>query len=174
MVFLKPSMIKVGFFLVAGSLPQVQRTTQKAERLQAEEVIPSSLPEKRSDIWQPQLAWSLAAKNRRAMCRWLHEPPKEKGSKTGQRWVSGQTGLQLKESSQVAAAAHNKKNASACKWKSSSILRNLIKDLKPDWIGGLISNKTRIRYLSIYTFCMTFSQISSEDNKKHLKLFKVF
>lgn len=45
MVFLKPSMIKFGFFLVAGSQDQVQRRTQKAESLQAGQVIPTSLPE---------------------------------------------------------------------------------------------------------------------------------
>lgn len=33
MVFLQPSMIKVGFFLVAGSQDQVPRRTQKAESL---------------------------------------------------------------------------------------------------------------------------------------------
>lgn len=68
MVFLKPSMIKVGFFLVAGSLHQVQRTTQKAERLQAEEVIPSSLPERGQTsgshswpgAWQPKTGETCA------------------------------------------------------------------------------------------------------------------
>ena len=82
-VFLKPSLIKVGFFLVTGSQHRVLRMTQKAESLQAEEVSPSSLTERRSNIWQPQLASSWAAENRRAMCRWLQEPPKKKGSKMG-------------------------------------------------------------------------------------------
>lgn len=54
MVFFKPSMIKVGFLLVAGSQKWVLRMTHKAESLQAEEVIPSSLPGRRSDIWQPR------------------------------------------------------------------------------------------------------------------------
>lgn len=55
MVFLKPSMIKAGVFLVAGSRDQVPRTTQKAASL-GQRVIPSAPPERRSDIWQPQLA----------------------------------------------------------------------------------------------------------------------
>lgn len=63
MVFLKPSMIKVGFLLVAGSQKQVLRMTHSAESLQAEEVIPSSLPERRSDIWQPR--WPRGRPRRR-------------------------------------------------------------------------------------------------------------
>lgn len=81
MVFLKPNEIKVGFFLVAGSQDQVQRRTQRAESLQAGEVIPSSLPE----TGQTSGSRSWAAENRRAMCRRLHEPPKEKGREKGQR-----------------------------------------------------------------------------------------
>ena len=62
MVFLKPSMIKVGFLLVAGSQKQVLRMTHSTESLQAEEVIPGSLPE-RSDIWQP--CWPRGRPRRR-------------------------------------------------------------------------------------------------------------
>lgn len=66
MMLLKPSMIKVGFLLVAGSQDQVLGMTQKADSLQAEGVVPSSLPENRSGIWQPQLALSERARQQRA------------------------------------------------------------------------------------------------------------
>lgn len=49
------------------------------------------------------------------------EPPKEKGSETGQRGVSGQAGLQLYncERSEVAAAALKEEKATALRWKSA-------------------------------------------------------
>lgn len=91
MVFLKPTVIKVGFFLVARSQDQVQGTARKADSLRAEEVIPRSPPETKSGIWQPQLACSGAPRPR-SHVQLVPEPPK-KGCKTQQRgatdqWVS--------------------------------------------------------------------------------------
>lgn len=85
MVFFKPSMIKVGFLLVAGSQKWVLRTTHKAESLQAEEVIPGSLPKRRSDIWQPRWPGARPRRTAKPCVDSYHEPPKETGSAMGQR-----------------------------------------------------------------------------------------
>lgn len=114
MVFLKPSMIKVGFFLVAGSQDQVPRMTQKAESLQAEEVTPAL--SQRAGQAPGSHSWPRAGQpeDRGVRCRSLQEPPREEGSESGTGgvwadWFSPRR-------SQAVAAAH-KKRASAFKWK---------------------------------------------------------
>lgn len=101
MVFLKPSMIKAGFFLVAGSPDQVPRTTQKA-----------ASPGQRGDLQRSpgEEVRHLAAT---AGPGWAARPGEHVQMVTGtsqgegprrQRPVSGRPGFQL--SAPAAAAAH--------------------------------------------------------------------
>lgn len=175
MMLLKPSMIKVGFLLVAGSQDQVLGMTQKADSLQAEGVVPSSLPESRSGIWQPQLALSEraseAAESSRALCRRLRTNlPRRSEAKRG-RDEHLHRGFTARRDSEGAAAAPKRGRPWPQVETSSGELRNLRDDLKSGKTAGLVSNKTRIHYLPPHTLFMTFFQIPSKNNKKHLNLF---
>lgn len=118
MVFCKPSMIKVGFLLVAGSQDQVQRMTQKLKASRQKRWPQLSLWEEVRHL-AATAGLELGSREQQSHVQMVtDEPPKEKGSETGQRWVSGQTSLQLGERPAVAAEAPKEEKATGFEWKS--------------------------------------------------------